>query len=63
MKTYNVGIVLSTTYTVQAENEEEAEELAKDLAEEEYIDLIIEEANFVELIEDDEEEEENNENN
>lgn len=48
MKTFRVGIILSTTYVVEAEDEEEAEELAKDMAEEEYLDLNIEEANFVE---------------
>lgn len=54
MKTYRVGIILSTTYVVEAEDEEEAEELAKDMAEEEYLDLNIEEANFVEEEGDDE---------
>lgn len=48
MKTYRVGIILSATYVVEAEDEEEAEELAKDLAEKEYLDLNVEETNFVE---------------
>ena len=47
VKKYAVGIILSTVYYVEAEDEDEAEELAKDRAEEEYPELNIEEANFV----------------
>ena len=48
MKTFRVGVILSTTYVVDAEDEEEAEELAMDMAEQDYLDLNIEECNFVE---------------
>lgn len=53
MKKFEVGIILSTTYEVEATDEEEAEEIAKDLAEEDYFDLNIEESNFVREIEND----------
>ena len=48
MKTYRVGIVLSTTYVVEAEDEDEAEELAMSMAEDDYCDLNVEKVNFVE---------------
>lgn len=47
---YRVGVILSTTYEVDAENEEEAEQIALNMAEEDYLDLNIEKANFVEEI-------------
>lgn len=53
MSKYRVGIILSTTYVVDAENEDEAEDFAREEAESDYPDLNIEEANFVEKEEDD----------
>jgi len=50
MKSYNVGVILSTSYVVEANSEEEAEEIALDIAEENYPELNIENANFVELL-------------
>lgn len=55
MKSYNVGVILSTSYVVDADSKEEAEELARELAEKEYFDINIEEINFVELLGEDDE--------
>lgn len=59
MKTFRVGIILSTTYVVEAEDEEEAEELAMQMAEDDYGELNIENTNFVEQEGEDDETEEN----
>ena len=58
MKTFRIGIILSTTYVVEAEDEDEAEEIAMQMAEDDYGELNIENANFVEQ-ENDEDIEEN----
>lgn len=50
MKSYNVGVILSTSYVVDADSEEEAEKIALDIAEENYPELNIENTNFVELL-------------
>ena len=48
MKKYRVGVILSTTYVVEAEDEDEAMDIAADMASDEYLDLNYEECNFVE---------------
>lgn len=48
MKTYRVGVILSTVIEVEAENEEEAQDIAADIAIDEYPELNYEECNFVE---------------
>lgn len=50
MKSYDVGVILSTNYVVEANSEEEAEKIALDIAEENYPELNIENTNFVELL-------------
>lgn len=50
MKSYNVGVILSTSYVVDADSEEEAEQIALDIAEENYPELNIENTNFIELL-------------
>ena len=50
MKSYDVGVILSTNYVVEADSEEEAEKIALDIAEENYPELNIENTNFVELL-------------
>ena len=47
---YNVGVILSRCYEVEAEDEYEAMELAEDLASKDYCDLNFEETNFCEEI-------------
>ena len=49
MKSYNVGVILSTSYVVEADSEEQAKNIAYAIAEDEYQELNVEEANFVEL--------------
>lgn len=48
MKTFRVGVILSTTYVVDAEDEDEAMDIAGDMALDDYPDLNFEECNFVE---------------
>lgn len=48
MKTYRVGVILSTIIEVEAENEEEAQDKAVDITDSEYPELNYEECNFVE---------------
>lgn len=50
MGLYRVGVILSTTFEVEADDAESAEQQALDAAEECYGDLNIEEANFVEEV-------------
>lgn len=50
MKKYNVGIILSISYQVEANNVKEAEEFAWGIAEDDYPELNIEETNFCELV-------------
>lgn len=50
MKEYNVGIILSISYQVEANNVKEAEEFAWGIAEDDYPELNIEETNFCELV-------------
>ena len=48
MKTYRVGVILSTVVEVEAENEEEAQDEAANITASEYPELNYEECNFVE---------------
>ena len=48
---YRVGIILSTVIEVDADSEEEAEELAFDECENENPELNIENSNFIEEVE------------
>lgn len=50
MKEYDVGIILSTSYQVEANSEEEAKEIALGIAEDNYPELNVEETNFCELL-------------
>lgn len=55
MKSYDVGVILSTNYVVEANSEDEAEQIALDTAEENYPELNIENTNYVELLGEDNE--------